>query len=254
MNTYSISTATSTKSTKDTISGRKLLIALGWGIGLALFTGVTTGLTLPKVAPALSSVDWLATIIASEVYLSFIAGHLIAFGGFPGLRQQLDLSRTSWRNIGIALLLLALMWGFMLLAIITLSPVWAFMNEMGKALLKVGSLYGRLEDATPALFALALFQPIILTPLAEELIFRGSLFGWLRGRFNPTAAIVITATLFALYHPSVYLWPVTFLFGLGSAWFRERSGSLTPFLIVHIVNSIAMITVAYFVTGWHVLG
>jgi membrane protease YdiL (CAAX protease family) len=154
----------------------------------------------------------------------------------------------------MGLLLLASMWGFILLAIITLSPVWGFMDEMGKALLKVGSLYGRLEDATPALFALALFQPIFVTPLAEELLFRGSLFGWLRGRLNPTAAIVVTATLFALYHRLVYLWPITFLFCLSSGWLRERSGSLTPFLFAHIVNSIAMITVAYFVTGWHVLG
>jgi membrane protease YdiL (CAAX protease family) len=66
--------------------------------------------------------------------------------------------------------------------------------------------------------------------------------------------IVISATLFALYHPLVYLWPAAFLFGLGSGWVRVRSGSLTPFLIVHILNSIAMITVAYFVTGWHVSG
>lgn len=251
MNTDWKSTATSTK---HAISGRKLLIALGWSIGLALLLGVTTGVILPKVAPSLSDVDWLATIIVTEVYLSIIAGHLIAFGGFSGLREQLDLNRTSWCNLGMALLIWTSMWILILLAMITLGPVWGFMDEMSKALLKVGSLYGRLENATPALFALALFQPIILTPLAEELLFRGSLFGWLRGRLNNTAAIVITATLFALYHPSVNLWPIAFLFGLGSGWVRVHSGSLTPFVIVHTINSIAMITVAYFVTGWHVSG
>lgn len=246
--------STLTLTTKHAISKRKLLIALGWGIGLGLFTGVTTGLILPKVAPALSNADWLATIIVTEVYLSIIVGHLIAFDGVAGLCQQLGLNRTTWRNIGLAFLLWVSMWAVGLFAIITLSPASGFMDEMGKAFLKIGSLYGRLENATPALFALALFQPIILTPLAEELVFRGSLFGWLRDRLNPIAAIVITATLFALYHPLVYLWPMAFLFGLGSGWFRQRSGSLTPFLIVHMVNSIAMITVAYFVTGWHVQG
>jgi membrane protease YdiL (CAAX protease family) len=142
----------------------------------------------------------------------------------------------------------------MLFVILPLSPVWGFADEMGKSLLKIGSLYGRLEGATPALLALALFQPIILAPLAEELFFRGSLFGWLRGRFNVSTAILVSAALFALYHPLVYLWPMAFLFGLGSGWYRVRSGSLTPFLIVHMANSIAMITAAYFVTGWHVSG
>lgn len=246
--------STLTLTTIHTISGRKLLIALGSGIGLALFTGFSTGLILPKVAPGLSTINWLATIITTEVYLSLIAGHLIAFNGLSGVRQQLDLNRTSGRNIGLAFLLWASMWAVMVLAIVTLSPEWGFMGEMGKTILKIGSLYGRLEDAPPALFPLALFQPIILTPLAEELIFRGSLFGWLRDRFNVTAAIIISAALFALYHPSIYLWPMAFIFGLGSAWFRVRSGSLTPFLIVHMANSIAMITVAYFVTGWHVSG
>jgi membrane protease YdiL (CAAX protease family) len=233
-------------------SGRKLLIALGASIGLALFTGVTTGLIVPRVAPALSDVNWLATIIATEAYLSFIAGHLIAFNGFSGLRQQLDLNRTSWRDIGLAFLLWIAMWFVILLAIITLSPIWGFMDEMGNMILKIGSLYGRLENATPALLIVALFQPIILAPLAEELLFRGSLFGWLRNRFNVTVAILISSALFALYHPSIYLWPLAFIFGLISAWFRERSGSLTPFLVVHIANSIAMITAAYIVTGWHV--
>lgn len=123
---------------------------------------------------------------------------------------------------------------------------------MGKAVLKIGSLYGRLNGASPALMTLAIIQPVLITPLAEELIFRGSLYGWLRGKLNVNLTILITAMLFALYHPLIYLWPIVFLFGLLSGWVRELTNSLTPFLIMHMLNSIAMIAAAYFITGWRV--
>jgi membrane protease YdiL (CAAX protease family) len=74
----------------------------------------------------------------------------------------------------------------------------------------------------------------------------------LRGKLNANLTILITATLFALYHPLIYLWPTVFVFGLVAGWVRERTNSLTPFLIMHMLNSIAMIAAAYFLTGWRV--
>jgi hypothetical protein len=127
-------------------------------------------------------------------------------------------------------------------------------DDIARAVLKIGSLYGRLDGASPALLIAALIQPILVTPLFEELLFRGSLFGWLRGKVNARLTILITAAVFAVYHPLLLLWPVAFLFGLGAGWVRERSQSVTPFLVMHVLNSIAMIAAAYFITGWRVVG
>jgi CAAX protease family protein len=233
-------------------SGRNLLLALGYGIGIAASLGILTGFGLPRITPALSSIEWLSTIITTEVYLSLIAGHVIAFGGLTQMSQRLQLGRTSWRNIGLAFLSWLAMWAIFIIAYMMLGSSWAVVSEMGKAILKIGSLYGRLDGANPALFAFAIIQPVFITPLAEELVFRGSLYGWLRGKLNANPTILITATLFALYHPLIYLWPIAFLFGLASGWVRERTNSLTPFLIMHMLNSIAMIAAAYFITGWRV--
>jgi membrane protease YdiL (CAAX protease family) len=234
------------------VTGRTLLLALGYGIGIGAALGVLTGFGLPRIVPALSSIEWLATIIATEVYLSFIAGHLIAFGGFRNMAQRLQLGRTSWRNIGLAFSLWLAMWVLLVTTYIVLGSSWGVVGEMGKAVLKIGSLYGRLDGASLGLMTLAIIQPVLITPLAEELIFRGSLYGWLRGKLNANLTILITATLFALYHPLIYLWPIVFVFGLLSGWVRERTKSLTPFLITHMLNSIAMIAAAYFITGWRV--
>ncbi len=48
------------------------------------------------------------------------------------------------------------------------------------------------------------------------------------------------------------LWPSALLFGVGAARFRERSDSVTPFIIMHAVNNIALIGVSYWVTEWNV--
>ena len=234
------------------VKGRTLLLALGYGIGIGASLGVLTGFGLPLIVPALSSIEWLATIIATEVYLSFIAGHLIAFGGFMNMRQRLQLGRTSWRNIGLAFLLWLAMWAVFVIAYMVLGSSWGVVGEMGKAILKIGSLYGRLDGASPELIVFAIIQPVLITPFIEEIIFRGSLYGWLRGKLSSNLTILITATLFALYHPLIYLWPIAFVFGLASGWVRERTNSLTPFLIMHMLNSIAMIAAAYFITGWRV--
>jgi len=48
------------------VKGRTLLLALGYGIGIGASLGVLTGFGLPLIVPALSSIEWLATIIATE--------------------------------------------------------------------------------------------------------------------------------------------------------------------------------------------
>ena len=67
-----------------------------------------------------------------------------------------------------------------------------------------------------------------------------------------SAAILVTSVLFAIAHPMPVLWPGALLFGVGAAWFRERSDSVTPFIIMHAVNNVALIGVSYWVSGWSV--
>ena len=242
----------SDKSENRDVTGRELLSALGYGVVLALSLGLLTGFVLRRFIPALSDNDWLATVIATEVYAGLIVGHLLVFGGFKGLRARFGLGPVPWRHVWFAFWVWLGVWAAALGAYLVLSPVWSVMGSMGEAVLKVGSLFGRLDGAGPALFTLAVLQPILLTPLFEELLYRGSLFGWLRSKLAATVTIVLTSLPFAMLHPLILVWPLTFLFGLGAGWVRERTGSVTPFLIMHALNSVTMITMAYFIAGWRV--
>ena len=99
--------------------------------------------------------------------------------------------------------------------------------------------------------ALAL-TAVLLAPAGEELLFRGALFGWLRRRLHAAATITVTAMLFAAIHMMPALLPLTFIFGLGFGWIRERTGSTTPAFVMHVVNNVALIAGAYLVAGWNV--
>lgn len=104
----------------------------------------------------------------------------------------------------------------------------------------VGGLSGRLEPlrAPGLLLSLVIWQPCI-----EELLFRGVLQGELRRLAmltrswrGLTAANGLAAMAFALAHlvNQPPLWALsTVLPGLVFGWFRDRSGSVLPGLVLH---------------------
>ena len=234
------------------VSGSRLLAAIATSLGLAVAAGVPTAYGLPRIAPSWGDTNRLAAVIALEVYAAIIVGHVVTFGGLSGLRNSVRIRSTTAGQIGAALTVCVAMWIAAAVLYFVLSPFLWPLSSVRSALLWVGADGGRLAHADLLLFTLAAGRAVIVTPFAEEILFRGSLFGWLRRRLPAPATVLLTAALFAIAHPMPVLWPATLLFGLGAAWFRERSGSLTPFIIVHMVNSIALITVSYLVTGWNV--
>jgi hypothetical protein len=234
------------------VSGARLLVALTTSVGLAASAGFATAYGLPALAASWGEIDRLAAVITLEVYLAIIAGHVIAFGGLQRLVDCVRLRATTSHELvaGLAVWAAALVAAAALYLVF--SPfVWP-LTSVRDALLWVGADGGRLADADSLLFILAAGRAAVVAPFAEELLFRGALFGWLRRRLPAYGTTLITATLFALAHPLPVLWPGAFAFGIGAAWFRERSDSVTPFVIMHIINNVALIAISYWVTGWNV--
>lgn len=241
----------STEKTANTtgVSGARLLVALATSVGLSLAAGFATAYVLPLLAPPWGEIDRLAAVITLEVYVAIIAGLVIAFGGLTRLFDRVRLRSTTSRELIAALAV----WAAALVAaavlyLLSLS-VWP-LTAVRDALLWVGADGGRLAGADPLLFILAVSRASLVAPFAEELFFRGALFGWFRRRLPAFAAIPLTAALFAMAHPLPVLWPGAFAFGVGAAWFRERSDSVTPFVVVHILNNVVLIGISYWNTRW----
>jgi len=95
-------------------------------------------------------------------------------------------------------------------------------------------------------FLLTLFVGAVIAPLAEEIFFRGFLYGGLRARLGVRWAIIVTSLFFAALHFSwEFLIPILVL-GIFLALLYEMTGSLYPGMILHVSNNLIAL-IAYFV-------
>ncbi len=74
----------------------------------------------------------------------------------------------------------------------------------------------------------------LLTPLGEELLYRGVVAGALL-RYGPFVGVVGSALIFALAHGINIVFPAAVVMGLVGAELLRRSGSVWPAVVVHVV-------------------
>jgi len=85
---------------------------------------------------------------------------------------------------------------------------------------------------------------VVAAPISEEVCFRGFLFGGLRERLPRVAAALISATIFGALHATtgISAVPPLIVFGLVLALLYERTGSIVPGILLHMLNnSVALI-------------
>lgn len=90
---------------------------------------------------------------------------------------------------------------------------------------------------TPELFVASLAVMALLAPLVEEAVFRGLLYGWVAGRWGTTIAWFVSSILFAAAHIEPAHVLLVLPLGLWFGWLRQRTDSLWPSLVAHMVNN-----------------
>lgn len=94
---------------------------------------------------------------------------------------------------------------------------------------------------------------VVVTPIGEEILFRGFLFrGWHRGPRDAWAVIAATALLFAAVHVQYNLFVIAqiLVFGLLLGWFRWATGSTVLCILLHaLVNFEGMLETALSAPG-----
>lgn len=97
----------------------------------------------------------------------------------------------------------------------------------------------KLDSFSPS----GLFGYAVLVPIAEEIVFRGVLYGWLRQSLSTETSVVISAIVFGLSHGIGFNGMMSLLGGIGFALLYEYSGSVLPGILVHMVNNAVAISV-----------
>ncbi len=90
----------------------------------------------------------------------------------------------------------------------------------------------------PVKLASSLAETIVFAPVFEEIVFRGLFFATLRRRFGFVASALISSSVFAIAHGYGVLGFASVLWsGMLWAWVYERSGSVLPGILAHMLNN-----------------
>ena len=99
------------------------------------------------------------------------------------------------------------------------------------------------ESRAPVLVWMGILVAVV-GPIAEELFFRGVLYGWLRARLGVGMGLGLSAFLFALLHANaVVFFPILGL-GLLFGWIYELTGSLAAPIAIHVFHNAGMLVLA----------
>jgi len=87
------------------------------------------------------------------------------------------------------------------------------------------------------------FFAVVLAPVAEEFIFRGVLFPFVRQLGWPKLAWFGVSFLFALIHGSAAIFIPLFVLALALTWLYEKTGSLLAPIVVHSLFNAANLVI-----------
>lgn len=92
-------------------------------------------------------------------------------------------------------------------------------------------------------FLIGFLSAAIISPIYEEIFYRGFLYKWFRGKWGVAPGMFISSLIFMIVHiPTYNALPVNFVSGLVFAWTYEKTGSVVPGMIIHgTFNGIAVI-------------
>lgn len=229
----------------ERISGRRLAACGGIAAATAVLLAAATVALARSLAPYWSHTEGLAVLVVAEVYLAVIAGLIAGAGGPAGARRLLALRRPEPGQVRSAIVLLVVACMAGLAISMAFSPLSGGPVATLEATVRDGSDQSRMPTATPLVWALIVIRVAALAGVAEELLFRGALYGWLRRRLSIPAVITVTTALFVLehgYYPVMI--PLVAATGLALGWVRHRTHTTTMTIPLHITVDVALFLAA----------
>jgi membrane protease YdiL (CAAX protease family) len=204
----------------------------GWAIGgvlIALGAGIV--FSIPAAIAGHGEDGDLTTLGNVGVQLATALGFLLvpmAIAGWRGASSVGEiLSRLGVRRFKPSAI------GWMALAIV------AYLTFA--ALYSVLILEPRQEDIAEGFgtIPVQILLIVVAAPVAEEVCFRGMLFGGLRQRLPRIAAALVAALVFGVLHAltGISAVPPLVFFGFVLCLLYEKTGSIVPGIILHMLNN-----------------
>jgi len=197
----------------------KLYALLEKWLGNALYAGTLMGFVL--------SIVYMASLYFIALYPHKAGWSEVGLRSFP---------RKYWRDIllwSVAVLVL----GTVMLLMMTLFG-GGYENSKTESLQTHANVLGIL---------IAVAAGGVISPIYEEILYRGFLYRWFRTRYGAGLALFLSSSLFTIAHiPTYNTLPLNFASGLIFAWTYEKTGSVVPGIIVHGLTNTAGVLLTVF--------
>jgi membrane protease YdiL (CAAX protease family) len=230
---------------KPALNGRDILKVLAVWISLSVVVATVSYMVMPALFSQFKDQDTRIVLIVAEVYALVPIACVITLGGIRAALRRLAIvmppRKYYAQAVALFLGLSALGIGVYALIGVLQGDVWS----PGRELIAKATDIARLPKATIIAWILIVLRVFVLAAIAEEIVFRGLLYGWLRQRLSVQLSIALTTLFFTAEHVFPIIFPLVILFGIAAAYLREKSGSLLPSIMLHILTDVSMLGIAY---------
>ena len=191
--------------------------------------------------------DILQNDLYSGTLIGFIMSIIFTLGVFLIAIKPKNL---KWKEVGFQRFSKSY-WGpiigwtiILFISCILLAYILDWLFEIGTNNSKTDSLVTRLSTIK---IIIAFISAAIISPIYEEIFYRGLLYRFFRSKYGLLAGMLISSFIFMIVHiPTFNSLPYTFLSGLIFAWTYEKTKSIYPAMIIHgFFNGIAVILTIY---------
>jgi len=204
-------------------------------LGVVLLGGVCAGLVAPADMPKHAS--RIATLIATTFANVVICLYIVVLGEFRRGKRLAEIGLTRSDLIHNVFRGIVLYICFCPVLIASLHVVEGVAARLGVNMAQQPLVSLMRTETSATLLAATTLLVIAAAPITEEVIFRGFLCSALRENVGSRAAIVLSASVFALAHPTPFaIFPI-FLLGLLLGWAFERTRTLAVPITIHMAHN-----------------
>ncbi|WP_142829728.1 CPBP family intramembrane glutamic endopeptidase [Planococcus soli] len=193
--------------------------------------------------------NYLLDIFQNKLYAGTLNGFIMAIIFTTALYIiVLKPEKQSWKAVGLQPVplkewKLVAVWTIILI-IVSIGLV------VGMSFIGVGTENSKTESLQSQMtllnFAIGFVSAVIISPIYEEIFYRGFLYRFFSSRYGVLSGMLISSLIFTVVHiPTFNTLPVNFVSGLIFSWVYQKTGSIIPSILIHgIFNGIAVILTA----------
>lgn len=226
---------TETSHQQETVSGKRLLAAVGSAI---LAAGVIGGISYAAFGPMSQSMRVQA--VAFLVYATLTATLCLFFR--PATKSPILLRFTGAKALAASVGIFVATVAVIVLFYYCLGSIFGSVPSVARQIVSFATDAARLKGQPTTIWIIAIARGCLLVPVFEEVFFRGLLLGWLRKHMREDLAVVTMAALFALEHGSFILAPYAFIFGISLGYVRLRTHSTLNTAAIHSLHNVMLLT------------